>query len=135
MPTINQLVRKGRKKSVDKKKTPALKGNPQKRGVCTLSLIHIFHGRAQRAVCSNTAGKRALSGTFLLHGLYRMAAQYINDSRLEACRNIGFVICLALLFQLVQMVDDRRFHAAKAEVERVCHPDARELHRLSLIHI
>ena len=34
MPTINQLVRKGRKKQVDKKKTPALKGNPQKRGVC-----------------------------------------------------------------------------------------------------
>ena len=35
MPTINQLVRKGRKKTVDKSKTPALKGNPQKRGVCT----------------------------------------------------------------------------------------------------
>ena len=35
MPTINQLVRKGRAKSVEKKKTPALKGNPQKRGVCT----------------------------------------------------------------------------------------------------
>ena len=35
MPTINQLVRKGRQKTVDKKKTPALKGNPQKRGVCT----------------------------------------------------------------------------------------------------
>ena len=35
MPTINQLVRKGRKKAVDKSKTPALKGNPQKRGVCT----------------------------------------------------------------------------------------------------
>ena len=34
MPTINQLVRKGRKKAVDKSKTPALKGNPQKRGVC-----------------------------------------------------------------------------------------------------
>ena len=34
MPTINQLVRKGRKKTVDKSKTPALKGNPQKRGVC-----------------------------------------------------------------------------------------------------
>ena len=33
--TINQLVRKGRKKTVDKSKTPALKGNPQKRGVCT----------------------------------------------------------------------------------------------------
>ena len=35
MPTINQLVRKGRKQAVEKSKTPALKGNPQKRGVCT----------------------------------------------------------------------------------------------------
>ncbi|MCH8011668.1 MAG: 30S ribosomal protein S12 [Candidatus Marinimicrobia bacterium] len=35
MPTVNQLVRKGRKKSKRKTNTPALKGNPQKRGVCT----------------------------------------------------------------------------------------------------
>ena len=35
MPTINQLVRKGRKKIVDKSTAPALKGCPQKRGVCT----------------------------------------------------------------------------------------------------
>jgi small subunit ribosomal protein S12 len=35
LPTINQLVRKGRKAAVEKSKTPALKGNPQKRGVCT----------------------------------------------------------------------------------------------------
>ena len=35
MPTINQLVRKGRKKVTKKKSAPALKGNPQKRGVCT----------------------------------------------------------------------------------------------------
>ena len=34
MPTINQLVRKGRKKIVKKKKTPALQGNPLRRGVC-----------------------------------------------------------------------------------------------------
>lgn len=34
MPTINQLVRFGRKKSVKKTNTPALKGCPQKRGVC-----------------------------------------------------------------------------------------------------
>lgn len=34
MPTINQLVRKGRKKSIKKTNTPALKGCPQKRGVC-----------------------------------------------------------------------------------------------------
>ncbi len=35
MPTINQLVRKGRRKVEKKKSAPALKGNPQKRGVCT----------------------------------------------------------------------------------------------------
>ena len=35
MPTINQLVRKGRRRITKKTATPALKGNPQKRGVCT----------------------------------------------------------------------------------------------------
>jgi len=35
MPTINQLVRKGRQKIQKKSTAPALKGNPQKRGVCT----------------------------------------------------------------------------------------------------
>lgn len=34
MPTINQLVRKGRKKVKKKGTAPALKGCPQKRGVC-----------------------------------------------------------------------------------------------------
>jgi len=34
VPTINQLVRKGREKVVKKSKAPALEGNPQKRGVC-----------------------------------------------------------------------------------------------------
>jgi len=34
MPTINQLVRKGRESKVKRSKSPALQGNPQKRGVC-----------------------------------------------------------------------------------------------------
>ena len=34
MPTINQLVRQGRKKIAKKTNTPAPKGSPQKRGVC-----------------------------------------------------------------------------------------------------
>lgn len=34
MPTINQLVRKGRKMVSVRTKSPALKGCPQKRGVC-----------------------------------------------------------------------------------------------------
>ena len=35
MPTINQLVRKGRQDKPSKAATPALKGSPQRRGVCT----------------------------------------------------------------------------------------------------
>ncbi len=35
MPTISQLIRKPRKKQEVKSKSPALKSNPQKRGVCT----------------------------------------------------------------------------------------------------
>lgn len=35
MPTINQLVRKGRQKPVYVNKVPALEACPQKRGVCT----------------------------------------------------------------------------------------------------
>jgi small subunit ribosomal protein S12 len=35
MPTIQQLVRKGRTDKVAKTKTAALKGSPQRRGVCT----------------------------------------------------------------------------------------------------
>lgn len=35
MPTIQQLVRKGRKPIRHKTKRPALKGSPQRRGVCT----------------------------------------------------------------------------------------------------
>ena len=35
MPTINQLVRKPRESARVKSKSPALKGSPQRRGVCT----------------------------------------------------------------------------------------------------
>jgi small subunit ribosomal protein S12 len=35
VPTIQQLVRKGRESSSTKSKTPALKGAPQRRGACT----------------------------------------------------------------------------------------------------
>ena len=35
MPTINQLVRKGRKQIIKKSKSPALVSCPQRRGVCT----------------------------------------------------------------------------------------------------
>ena len=35
MPTVNQLIRHGRTPGIARNKVPALKGSPQKRGVCT----------------------------------------------------------------------------------------------------
>ena len=35
MPTVNQLIRKPRANKVARNKVPALKGSPQRRGVCT----------------------------------------------------------------------------------------------------
>ncbi|UCE18492.1 MAG: 30S ribosomal protein S12 [Gemmatimonadota bacterium] len=35
MPTIHQLIRRGRKRIIKKGSTPALMGSPQRRGVCT----------------------------------------------------------------------------------------------------
>src|SRR5678815_4479148 len=40
VPTIQQLVRKGRSTKAEKSKTPALKGSPQRRGVCTRVFTH-----------------------------------------------------------------------------------------------
>jgi len=35
VPTLSQLIRRGRKRAVSKTNAPALRGSPQKRGVCT----------------------------------------------------------------------------------------------------
>ena len=40
MPTVNQLIRKPRKPLVVRNKVPALKGSPQRRGVCTRVFTH-----------------------------------------------------------------------------------------------
>jgi len=40
LPTVSQLVRKGRQLQQGKTKTPALHGAPQKRGVCTRVFTH-----------------------------------------------------------------------------------------------
>ena len=40
VPTIQQLIRKGRQTKADKDKSPALRGAPQRRGVCTRVFTH-----------------------------------------------------------------------------------------------
>ena len=53
MPTINQLVRQSRRDLAKKEKAPALKANPQKRGVCTR--VYTIAIRGDATVTTGTA--------------------------------------------------------------------------------
>jgi ribosomal protein S12 len=60
VPTIAQLVRKGRQDKVSKTKTPALKGAPQRRGVCTR--VHTVTPKKPNSALRKVARVRLTSG-------------------------------------------------------------------------
>ena len=59
MPTIQQIIRKGRKRTPKKSKTPALENSPQKRGICTRVYVvspkkpNSANRKVARVRCSN----------------------------------------------------------------------------------
>lgn len=61
MPTINQLVRLGREDLAVKSKSPALEGNPQKRGVCTR--VYTTTPKKPNSALRKVARVRLVSGT------------------------------------------------------------------------
>ena len=61
MPTIQQLVRKGRQDKVTKNTTPALKGSPQRRGVCTR--VYTTTPKKPNSALRKVARVRLTSGT------------------------------------------------------------------------
>ena len=60
MPTIQQLVRKGRQAKRRKESTPALKGAPQRRGVCTR--VYTNTPKKPNSALRNVARVRLSSG-------------------------------------------------------------------------
>ena len=60
MPTIAQLVRTGRQAKTSKTKTPALKGAPQRRGVCTR--VHTVTPKKPNSALRKVARVRLTSG-------------------------------------------------------------------------
>lgn len=61
MPTINQLVRKKRKPKPVKSKSPALRNNPQKRGVCTI--VRTMTPKKPNSALRKVARVRLTNGT------------------------------------------------------------------------
>lgn len=64
MPTIQQLVRKGRSKSTSKSKSPALNNCPQRKGVCTK--VYTTTPRKPNSAMRKLAGTRLKSGKEVL---------------------------------------------------------------------
>jgi small subunit ribosomal protein S12 len=60
MPTVNQLVRKGRKAPKTKSESPALKENPFKRGVCTV--VRTMTPKKPNSALRKTARVRLTNG-------------------------------------------------------------------------
>ena len=60
MPTVQQLVRKGRTSKKKKESTPALKGAPQRRGVCTR--VATFTPKKPNSALRKVARVRLTSG-------------------------------------------------------------------------
>ncbi len=60
MPTINQLIRKRRKKIQKKHKVPALLKNPQRKGVCTK--VHTLSPKKPNSALRKVAKVRLTSG-------------------------------------------------------------------------
>ena len=60
MPTVQQLVRNGRERPRVKKKSPALKGSPQRRGVCTR--VYTITPRKPNSALRKVAKVRLTSG-------------------------------------------------------------------------
>ncbi len=60
MPTTQQLVRKGRKAPASKSKSPALKGSPQRRGVCVR--VYTVTPRKPNSALRKVARVRLTSG-------------------------------------------------------------------------
>src|SRR5215469_16718400 len=61
MPTINQLIRKGRSVKAKKSKSPALQQSPQKRGVCTR--VMTFTPKKPNSALRKVARVRLTNGT------------------------------------------------------------------------
>ncbi len=61
MPTINQLIRNGREQLKFKSKSPALKANPQKRGVCTR--VYTTTPKKPNSALRKVARVRLVNGT------------------------------------------------------------------------
>ncbi len=111
MPTINQLVRKGRKKITRKNTTPALKGSPQRRGVCTR--VYTSTPKKPNSALRKVARVRLTSGMEVTayipgigHNLQEHSVVLVRGGRVKDLPGVRYHIVRGTLDTLG--VDDRK---------------------------
>ena len=121
MPTIQQLVRKGRQDKVEKSKTPALKGSPQRRGVCTR--VYTTTPKKPNSALRKVAKVRLTNGYEVVsyipgegHNLQEHSVVMIRGGRVKDLQGVRYHIIRGTLD--TQGVKDRRQRRSKYGAKR-----------------
>ena len=121
MPTIQQLVRQGRQSKFTKSKTPALKGSPQRRGVCTR--VYTTTPKKPNSALRKVARVRLSSGIEVTayipgegHNLQEHSVVMIRGGRVKDLPGVRYHIIRGTLD--TQGVADRRQRRSKYGAKR-----------------
>jgi small subunit ribosomal protein S12 len=121
MPTINQLIRKGRKSKLKKSKSPALKQCPQKRGVCTR--VMTFTPKKPNSALRKVARVRLTNGIEVTvyipgvgHNLQEHSAVLIRGGRVKDLPGVRYHMIRGTLDALG--VEDRKKGRSKYGTKR-----------------
>ena len=121
MPTINQLLRKGRRKIETKSKVPALGGSPQKRGVCTR--VYTTTPKKPNSALRKVARVRLTNGTEVGayipgegHNLQEHSVVLIRGGRVRDLPGVRYHVLRGVLD--TQSVKDRKQRRSKYGAKR-----------------
>ena len=121
MPTINQLVRKGRKKVVTRNKVPAMESCPQKRGVCTR--VYTTKPKKPNSALRKVARVRLTNGFEVTsyipgegHNLQEHSVVMIRGGRIKDLPGVRYHVIRGTLD--TQGVNDRRQRRSKYGAKR-----------------
>lgn len=121
MPTVNQLIRKGRRKQTKKTSAPALAGCPQKRGVCTR--VMTFTPKKPNSALRKVARVRLTNGIEVTayipgigHNLQEHSVVLIRGGRIKDLPGVRYHIVRGTLDTLG--VENRKQARSKYGVKR-----------------
>jgi small subunit ribosomal protein S12 len=121
MPTINHLIRKGRRRTVKKTASPALKASPQKRGICTR--VYTTTPKKPNSALRKVARVRLVNGMEVTayipgegHNLQEHSTVMIRGGRVKDLPGVRYHIIRGTLD--TQGVSNRRQGRSKYGVKR-----------------